>query len=328
VQREYRETRVSVRLIDIDSQVCARLGVRVAEFKEQELKHPEFVDVKIIDEDFASQIAPIIAETRKPDGSRYCSLWWIDPFGTKTIPKAALAPLLFGRGPEIIINLDVRGIKRQRDAIYSANGSPKTRASLRTGLTALYGDESWDIGAEVASQMTDDKQMHDLALRYVASLGNTFRFAKPYLLRSSDSQVRYLIHLTHSKQGHDAFEKVYIATLPRPKPRTGLSPAARDTITDQLHKRFAGDAIAFDAMLGLEECPLNRSQLKTVLRHAEATGFGTYDDAAKIMQWSAECSKPIPLPLDFEQHTEKRHAKKVYEIIAQPGLFDGLYFPK
>ncbi|HEV2739178.1 MAG TPA: three-Cys-motif partner protein TcmP [Candidatus Elarobacter sp.] len=328
VQRDYPTTRVSVRLIDIDPKACARLGVRVAEFRDDALVHPDYVDVKIIAADFVSQIVPILEETRKPNGSRYCSLWWIDPFGTKTIPKSALGPLLVGRGPEIVINLDVRGIKRQRDAIYSVNGSPKTRISLRATLTALYGDELWDIGALTASAMSDDEQMRDLAIRYVRPFGHSFQFREAYLLRSSDSQVRYLIHLTHSKQGSDAFAKVYESTMPREKPRTALKPADRDTITDQLHKLFAGTTVAFEAMLGLKECALNRAQLKTVLRHAEANGFGTYDTEKNEMRWHAECSKPIALPLEFEQHTEKRRARKVRQILKQPGLFDGVYVPK
>jgi three-Cys-motif partner protein len=321
VQRTFPGTRVSVRLIDIEPQVCARLGVRTAEYRDENLKHPDLVDVRILDQDFASQIAPILDETQKPGGGRYCSLWWIDPYGTKTIPKSALMPLLAGRGPEIVINLDVRGLKRQREAVYSPNTPPKTQATQRVTLNAIFGDCFWDIGADAAAKMSDDEQMYDLAVKYTEAVGAAFKVRQSYRLRSSDGQVRYLIHLTNSTAGHRAFEKSYNATMPRAK-RTAMSPAERDKMTERLHARFKGTEATREQMLAVPGGPENGTQLNTVVRHAEMTGFGAYDARAGKMRWDVECSKPIALPLDFGDHTEKRRKGRVAQIISQPSLFD------
>jgi three-Cys-motif partner protein len=324
VQRAFPDTRVSVRLVDSDSKACERLGKRVAEFCAPGVTHPEFVDVRVIDKTFESQLLSLLAETKKPNG-RYCSLWSIDPFGTSVIPRESLRPLVrAGRGVEIIINLDVRGIQRKRNATHSPKATPG-RERLRDGLTALYGDDRWDVPP--GPDATDEADLRNLARMYADSFSDGFAYKNIYKLEASDAQDRYLIHLTHSPRGRDVFEAAYKATLRTVGGSKALSITDRDKRVQWLFARYAGTTVSFESMVGLPECRLDRGQLATVLRRAVDTKHGVYDKIEKRMHWNTECLNPPVLPLDPKQHKEKRRARKINERLMQPGLFDGVVLP-
>ena len=328
IQRRFPNVHVSVRLIDIDSEACARLGVRIAEFRDDNLKHPEFVDVHVIDKDFTTQILPILRETLKPDGSRYCSLWFIDPFGTKIISKRGLFPLLkAGRGIELIINLDASGIQRIRAAINSENSAANVRQSNRRLLAELYGDDRWDVA--VPADWDWERECEDIAQKYRDSFVDEFAHKEVYPLRASDGQVRFLIHLTHVARGRIVLEKAYsAASFPRKNRNKALSITDRDKCVESLFRRFANTVVPFEEMVRLPDCRLDRGQLATVLRRAADTGHGVYDQTARAMRWNAGCMKPPALPLDFAQHTEKKRAKKVNVRLNQLSLLEGLFLPK
>jgi three-Cys-motif partner protein len=326
VQRTFSDTHVSVRLIDSDRQACSKLALRAAEYCDRHLSHPEVVDVRIIDREFESQIRPILAETQASKG-RYCSLWFIDPFGTKIIPRESLRLLLrAGRHVEIVINLDVRGIKRIRDAFYSPNTKPATRKGCRVNLDELYGDNRWDT--EPSYETPDEVQMAELADLYASAVGVDFLYRTTKRLRASDAQVRYLVHLSHHPRGRTVFEESYNATVRPPRGSTALTITDRDKRVRWLSAKFAGRTTAFEEMVRLPECPMNRAQLKTVLRQAQDSGYGILDIETGIMNWNIECSKPPVLPLNPTLHTEKRSLRRVNERLFQPSLFGEFDFKK
>lgn len=309
IQRNFPGTSVSVRLIDVDQGACDRVGLRVAEYVDAALAHPDRIDVRVIRADFASHITPILAEAERP-GGRYCNLWIFDPFDVSTIPRASIAPLLTaGRGTEVVINLDAGGAARLRRAVYSMNSTAEMRKADGAILDRLYGDDRWRH--VVPAGATWEDEVHALAEAYAATFQPSFAYRNVYPLRVSDNQVRYLVHLTHVKRAREAFRKAYDATLPRARKSRALDMTARDNAVAVLHSLFKGKrAVPFADMTGLKQYPLDRGQLIVVLRRARDSGYGTPDEKNCTMTWFMKCLNPPALPLDLAQHTERRRSRK------------------
>jgi three-Cys-motif partner protein len=300
VQKRYPSSQVHVRLVDLEAEYCTKLRERTAQFLS------EGVDVTVQEGDYAQVLTPILSEIcsygRKPR-----SLWLIDPHGSKILSFSSLLPLVSASGVEIVINLDVTGIARMRGAALSQRESADVtmrRMSQKDedNLTALYRGKYWeDPNSYVRGPglRLEDK----LARVYLESF-RTFRFRNAYPLRSSDSQFRYLIHLTKSATAEKRFRDVYAASQ-----RIGIMKGRQLSETDcaknaaLLFDAYRDMMVPLEDMYSAQVVQLDRGQLGRVLRYADGDGYGSFQDG--VMTWREERHDRLRLP-DSEKSEDRQ----------------------
>jgi three-Cys-motif partner protein len=290
VQRQHPGTQVHVRAIDVDSRWVFRLRNRINTFTKP--SHTgDRVDVEVIQDDFANRVPPILTEAAK---KRALSMWFIDPYGVKEIPFNALRPLNeLAYGPEVIINLDLGGIWR----LTSATEVPdlfdwkQHDPERQTTLSALFGDRaSWEKALLVGAPY--HRQLESLARAY-AELFNTFKFRNFYPLRSSNSQFRFLIHLTHAALGARRFKEAYETSW-----NVGLFAGRALDQATRAHAALTYWAVYRGRETSLTQLyeehlrPFNKPALAPICRAGEQGGFGHFDEAAEIMHWAEERADP------------------------------------
>lgn len=284
VQRKYPDSQVHVRLVDIDSDYCARLRERATFFRRAG------VDVDVREEDYTRAIPTIVAQIRAL-GTKSKSLWLIDPHGLKILAFDELVHLLNASGVEIIINLDVTGVERMRGVVVSESANlddtSRDRARKnRENLDALYRGDCWlqpEKHVRVRPGMTlEDK----LAEAYLLPF-RMFRFKHAYPLRSSAAQYRYLIPLTKNEKGESAFRSAYEASqkVGIAKGRA-LNDVACAKYANDLFEAYRGTKIAMEDAYTDHIVSLDRAQLARVLRYASMEGYGEFDD--REMVWHGE----------------------------------------
>jgi three-Cys-motif partner protein len=301
VQRKYPNARIHVRLIDSNEAFCAKLVERTAKFRAG--SGSDNLDVQIVPGEVADRLEGIARETRRIGGYNF-SLWFFDPYGVKAIPKAMFAPLLkIGYGPEIVINLDVSGLFRIRAAATSDKAElyeiyESISAADRRLLTAVYGSNAWeDVYGQIKPKGSIGA-LKVLADSYAASFQEHFPNATTHALRSSDGQVRYLVHLSKSKSASEKFTSSYNASL-----KIGLWQGnqldlnARARAADALFEIMRGQDVSIGDLHEAQLYPLNRAQLRVVLNEAYDLGYGTFD--GDTMHWfearQADSTRQIPL---------------------------------
>lgn len=281
VQRKYPNARVHVRLIDVNESYCTKLVDRTAKFREG--TGPDHIDVKVIQGSATDKISDVLRETRRIGGHNF-SLWFFDPYGVQAIRRDIFSSLLeAGYGPEIIINLDVSGLFRIRAAAVSLKAQQyeiveaikKADGEL---LNAVYAGDSW---AHIYAQMEPKgsiEALKVLADAYAATFTAAFPFASAHPLRSSDGQVRYLVHLAKSKGASSKFVASYKASL-----KIGLWKGNQLDANDRaraakvLFEDLRGSTISLEDMHEAQVCPLNKGQLRVVLSEADDLGYGKFD---------------------------------------------------
>ena len=292
VQHRYPRSRVHVRLVDLSGSYCDRLRERVEVFRQQG------VDVVVSESDYALAIVPILTEIAAC-GKNCLSLWLVDPHGPKVLAFKSIMPLMQAPGAEIIINLDVTGVERMRGFVLSekVNGDPRQAEiakKQRQNLDDLYRGNFWenpDAHIHIRAGMTLEAKLADaylLAFRM-------FKYQHAYPLRSSDSQFRYLIHLTKSARGEAAFQKAYDASWK-------IGSAKGRTLTDSDCARYC--VLFFTAYAGMETtveeiygdtvADLDRGQIGRVLRYASNNDYGSLEGTT--MTWSTERRDAWSLP--------------------------------
>lgn len=289
VQRDHPGTHVHVRLVDHDEIACRRLEAQISQFKHAE-KYPDKVDVTVTASEYASQIEPILAETEYSPGKRYRSLWLFDPFGLN-LPHASFGPLLTAREVEIIINLDAGGVHRQIKLIRNedSKATPKMVQDCTECLNALFGCAVWETALNHASNY--EGELESIARLYAETFP-TFRYRRSYKLRSSDGQMRFLIHLTHSERAANEFAKTY-----RDTQRIGIMQGRalkwndRGNICAQLQSAFAGKAMTLRELETQTIWPLDKQQAKTIRNHARDQGYASYDERTQTIHWKTELLK-------------------------------------
>lgn len=287
VQRKYPSSRVHVRLIDLNPNYCAKLMERTAKFRNG--LDAEKVDVRVIQGDVAHKVSEVLQDTVRPGGHNF-SLWFFDPYGVRGITRDTFAPLLsVGYGPEIIINLDVSGLFRIRAAAISAKAEEyevveAISAADRKLLNAVYDGDAWELALGSIERRGNVEALRVLADTYAATFDKAFPYHTAYPLRSSNGQVRYLVHLTKSKKAVAKFQATYKASL-----KTGLLQGNQLTQNDRarvsaaLFEVFRGNDQTIDDMHELGVYPLNKNQLRVVMREADDLNYGTFDGTT--MHW-------------------------------------------
>jgi three-Cys-motif partner protein len=296
VQKHFARFRVHVRAIEKRPEWVFRLSPRIQVFTRGD-EAWQVVDAKVLPGDFADYVEGLLIKAQK---TRALSLWFVDPFGFVDIPYAALEPLskpMFG--PELIINLDLSGIWRKvgpPDQVASIGDVLFAHVDQQKALTALFGSrQRWEDA--LIDGGTYAQNLHSLATAY-CDVFTEFQFRSPYRLRSSDGQVRYLIHLTHSDLAHQTFARLFNDSLKRNLfAGRSLDSAARAQAAYSLHQTYRGAVTTLDQVYEEAVGNFDRGQIAVVFREAEARGFGSFDESNRVMTWALEREESRQLPL-------------------------------
>lgn len=293
-QAKHPGLRVPVRLIEINPEWAARLNDRLARFR------TAGVDVLVLQGDLAIRIPEVLREIAEA-GRDVRSLWLIDPDGFAEIPRRALDPLsLPAFGPELLINLDMSGLwrtgvgadRQSLDDVIAAIDQAK-----RDALDRTFGGASWRSALAIPARLAAQNELARLYGQTWRRTGSSqgFEHVNQYRLRATAGQVRYFIHAAHSSRAETAFRSAFEATNRLTFASRALTQQARGVEALELWRLFAGKELPLDAMLGAR--PLNRQQLATVVRHAQAEGYGAFDEGTRVMTWFTERVAELTLGL-------------------------------
>lgn len=292
--------RVHVRAIERGLPWEMRLSQRVEVFR-QGAREEDRVDVQTLVGDFAVRVQEVLREAA---AARALSLWFVDPYGFKDIPYHAFGPLLgprTGSRTELLINLDLTGIWRKAgptndvaDVQDILEGQPDQQRALKD----LYGGTQWR-GA-LRSGVSRAANLEALAEAY-ADRFPVFDFRRVHRLMSSDRQVRFMVHLAHSAKADSEFRSCYDASLRRGLlAGRALDATARGQAAHSLFEMYRGTTTTIEDLFEAASPPLNRGQLRVVLREADERGLGTFEEEAKTMTWAPERVRPTQTGLRLE----------------------------
>lgn len=296
VQRSHPKTKVHVRLSDYDEVWRKRLEVQVSEYARASA-FPDLVDVTVETADYAERIGPILAETRYAPGRNFYSLWLIDPFALQ-LPMSSLTPLLSAPGVEIIINLDAGNARREIIAVtdYTNKVTREQRISMAAPLDRLLGSDAWRHAFDGAENT--ERELNGIARTYAEAFEPFFEFRRPYKLRSSDAQHRYLIHLSNHPRAAEAFEKDYDASRKVGNAKgNSLGWTDRTKICAALMEAFPNVEMGMDELQAQTVVLLNRQQVKLIREFACDQDFATLDGRTQKIRWNKERKRAQELEL-------------------------------
>jgi three-Cys-motif partner protein len=297
VQKKFPNFHVHVRAVEKQTQWVVRLGTRIEEFN-RSAKGFDIVDAQVGSGDFADHVGDLIHEARQANA---LSLWFVDPFGFKDIPYEALELLTAPRfGPELIINLDLSGIWRKAgapDDIVDVGEVSSDQVDQQKALTRLFAKRTNWERALIAGG-TRSRNLRSLAEAYCNVFGQ-FEHRRAHRLRSSDGQVRFLIHLAHSPRADQAFSAAYEASL-KVELFAGRSmdSAARGKAAQTLFEMFKGGTTTIDQLYEESIGDFDRGQIATILREAELRGYGRFDEGNRLMKWEEARQHQMSLGID------------------------------
>jgi three-Cys-motif partner protein len=297
VQKKFPNLHVHVRAVEKQTPWVVRLGTRIEEFN-RAARGPDFVDAQVAKGDFSDHVVELVEQARQANA---LSLWFVDPFGFKDIPYDALEPLTRPRfGPELIVNLDLSGIWRKAgrpDDIVDIGEVSSDQVDQQKALTRLFAERNnWERA--LISGGTRSRNLRSLAEAYCTVFGR-FAYRRAHRLRSSDGQVRYLIHVAHSPRADQAFAAAFEASL-KVELFAGRSmdSAARGQAAKTLFEMFKGGTTTVDQLYEESIGDFDRSQIATILREAELRGYGRFDEGNRLMTW--EEARQYQMSLGFD----------------------------
>jgi three-Cys-motif partner protein len=283
VQRRHPALRVHVRLIDIDRGYCGRLQERTEPFRIAP-PGPDRVDVLVIPGPFAEEMAGVLAET-DPDGRQYRSLWLLDPYSVEGIPHEAVAELERPKyGPEVLVNLHLAAVWRLTRA--GQEGPLSVYPLHEAALDRLYGRDAWRTGLRRGKG-----EPPALAQAY-ADTFRGFEHRGAYPLRKSGNEMRFFVHLTHSRTAAHAFAEAHHRTE-----NVGLfagralNEVARAQAAEMLFRMFASQTVTVAEMYEADT-GLDRGQLRVVCEAAADGGYGTWTPSTTTMVWAEQRAAP------------------------------------
>ncbi len=300
IQRRISGAQVHVRAIE-----RARRGARLLHEAVQpflDAQGADHVDVKVIQGHYAEHLSPLVREVNDYHAA---SLWLIDPRGID-IPRDTLDPLMKHRwGLEVIINLDASGALRYAHLIKTHAGLDDVAElqsvlyedyGAQTAIGELFGTHTWrDSLIEGA---TWNVNLESFARAYADIYKPFFDFATPYRLRSSDNQIRYLIHLTRHRLGVQKFSEAFEATK-----HEGLFALHQldgqglSAVAGQLFAIHKGTETTLDRLVEEHGDRFHRPVLRNILATAERDLYGTWDGQTETFRWLAKRGKPIQTDL-------------------------------
>ncbi len=131
----------------------------------------------------------------------------------------------------------------------------------------------------------------------------SFQLTRYHRLRSSDTQVRYLIQFSQVKRAIEALTSSYNASC-----RTGilkgrqLSGNEKARFAQELFKHVAGESTTVDNLYENQLAALDKNQLRALLREADALGYGRFEESTATFTWALERTVPLGLtrPLSID----------------------------
>lgn len=299
IQRLIRGAQVHVRAIEKDRAASRLLRDAVQRFVDA--KGPDHVDVRVIDGDYAEHLTEVMHEVA---AFHAASRWLIDPRGID-IPRNTLEPLMKHRwGLEVIINLDASGALRYAHLIKTYAGLDDV-ADLewllrdyepQTAIGELFGTHTWRDA--LIKGATWNVNLDRFAHAYADIFKPHFDFAIPYRLRSSDNQIRYLVHLTRHKRGVEKFSEAFesskregLFTL-RNLDGPGLSAVAR-----QLFTLYKGMETTLDRLAEEHGDRYDRRDLREICAAADRDLYGVFDPTAATIRWLRKRGTPTQTKL-------------------------------
>lgn len=300
IQRRIRGAEVHVRAIEKDKRGARLLREAVERFRVAD--GPDRVDVEVIEGDYAEHLTPLLREVTAYHAA---SLWLVDPRGID-IPRHTLDPLMKHRwGLEVIINLDASGALRYANLMKSHAGLDNVadlrsvlyeNAAHQSAIGGLFGTHTWrDSLIEGA---TWNENLHGFARGYADIFRPAFDFATPYRLRSSDNQIRYLIHLTRHKLGVQRFSEAFEASK-----HEGLftlhhlDGQGLSAVAGQLFTFYKGTETTLDRLVEEHGDRYRQHELRNILATAERDLYGTWDEDAATFTWLPKRGKPTQTKL-------------------------------
>lgn len=285
IAQKYKEVEVHVRLVEINENYCEKLANRTSTFRNQG------IDVQVLRGSYENQI-PALIEASKFHQGRNFFLWFFDPFGIKALDRKFFRPIeAAGLGHEIIINLDVGALFRIRAAasMLSADGDL---------LDLAFGDRSWESAYGPSNGSWERDEFDSLAKAYADTFTKSGFLRETYPLRSSENQIRYLVHLARSSVAIEAFSKSYRASQKiKLYQGTALTPTERAHLIERIFPQVRGERMTIDDMHDAQLLPINKNQLRAVLREADDLLYGTFDETNEEIQWHSKRTKPIGIEL-------------------------------
>jgi three-Cys-motif partner protein len=300
IQRRFKGAQVHVRAIEKDRSAARLLREAVQRFVDAPA--PDQVDVRVIEGDYSDHLAPLMREVKDYHAA---SRWLIDPRGID-IPRWTLEPLMGPAwGMEVIINLDASGALRYAHLIKSMAGLDDV-ADLQsvlysdglhqTAIGELFDTHTWrDSLVEGA---TWNSNLNSFARAYANIFIPAFRFATPYRLRSSDNQIRYLVHLTRHEKGVQKFAEAFEASKREALfTLTRLDGPGLSAVAAQLFGLYKGTETTLDRLVEEHGDRYDRRELCSICEAADRDLYGEFDLKASKIKWLPKRGKPTQTTL-------------------------------
>jgi three-Cys-motif partner protein len=307
IQRQIKGAQVHVRAIENDHAAVRLLREAVQRF--QDADGPDRVDVRVIEGDYADHLTPLMHEVT---AFHAASRWLVDPRGID-IPRNTLEPLMKHRwGLEVIINLDASGALRYAHLMKAQAGLNDVADlqsvlykdyAAQTAIGELFGTHTWRNS--LVEGATWNVNLDRFAWAYADIYKPAFDFVTPYRLRSSDNQIRYLVHLTRHKRGVEKFSEAFEASK-----REGLftlrnlDGPGRSAVARQLFTLYKGTETTLDRLVEEHGDRYNQAELRNICATAERDLYGKWDSQAATIRWFPKREEPTQTKLFPELEAE------------------------
>jgi three-Cys-motif partner protein len=289
-QRRFPGVEVRVRATDIGKPIAQAL---LAAMKPYTGKPPVGVDVKVGNVDWVKAVpwvAAEIADEGHEHGGRsgsvkhqHRSLWFIDPYGVESIDHAVIEGL--PDHSEVIINLDLMALLRH------AGRAHKGDVPIQELLATVFGDTAWEPASRA-------RHPHHALAEAFANGFTRWTYRNAYILRSTGSQDRAMVHLTDSKPAVEPFSRAVATALKAGTVIAGVALTAieRDTAVADLFQRFRGLTLTTREMAPAV-ARYTLGQLRPICRTAAQNRYGTWNEKASTMAWFEERESDLNLGL-------------------------------
>jgi three-Cys-motif partner protein len=299
IQRRVKGAEVHVRAVESDSAAAHLLRQSVQRFAHA--RGVDHVDVRVIEGDYKDHVKALFDEVKAHRGA---SRWLVDPRGID-IPHWTLEPILQSLwGVEVIINLDAGGALRAAFQ-QKAKGGLNQRADLQSLLYAdaphqsavgeLFGDRTWRDA--LVEEATWNENLGFFARAYAETFRPAFQFRNTYRLRSSDNQIRYLVHLARHGKGVAKFSEAFEASKHDGLFAQNLDGAGRSAVAAALFALHKGTQTTLDRLQEEHGDRYERRQLRGICEAADQDLYGQFDPTTDTVTWFTKRGKPTQTSL-------------------------------
>jgi three-Cys-motif partner protein len=300
IQRRHSNVQVHVRAIESDPAAAHLLRLTVQ--RHIEAKGTDHVDVRVIDGDYRDHLAEVMDEVRR---NRAACRVLVDPHGID-IPLWTLAPLLKPAwGLEVIINFDASGALRVAHQLLKKGGLAESsdfddlllaNAAHQSALGEMFGGSSWR--AAVRKGMTWHDALESIARADAELFAPYFAHRNVYRLRSSDNQVRYLVHLARHPLGVTKFREAFGAASREGLLATRfLDGPGRSAVAASFHALYRGTETTIERLHEEHGHRYDKRALRGICEASDQDLYGVFDPKTDTISWFPKRRKPTQTTL-------------------------------